>query len=82
MAEQIRVEEFVDNDTVYIREIYDNGSIVEYIKPDHTSEPVRPRLTENELIQAEILLNQVDIIAKQNEQDEVLAAILLNQMEV
>ena len=41
-----------------------------------------PELTETELIQAEILLNQADILAKQNEQDEVLAAILLNQMEV
>lgn len=38
--------------------------------------------TEEELLQAELLLNQVDIIAKQNEQDEVLATILLNQMEV
>ncbi len=34
-----------------------------------------------EEIQAQILLNQADIIAKQQEQDEVLAAILLNQME-
>jgi hypothetical protein len=38
--------------------------------------------TETELIQAELLLNQADIIAKQNEQDEVLAEILLNQMGV
>lgn len=38
--------------------------------------------TDTELIQAEILLNQVDILAKQNEQDEVLAEILLNQMGV
>lgn len=39
-------------------------------------------LTENEIIQAELLLNQIDIIAKQNEHDEVLAEILLNQMGV
>lgn len=45
------------------------------------SEPV-DETTEQELIQAELLLNQVDIIMKQNEQDEVLAEILLNQMEV
>ena len=38
--------------------------------------------TEDELIQAEILLNQAEIIAKQNEHDEVLAEILLGQQEV
>lgn len=37
--------------------------------------------TEDELIQAEILLNQAEIIAKQNEHDEVLAEILLGQQE-
>lgn len=46
-----------------------------------TEEPI-PEPTEQELIQAELLLNQIDIIAKQNEQDEVLAEILLNQMGV
>lgn len=43
---------------------------------------VKPEPSEEELIQAEMLLNQADIIAKQNEQDEVLAEILLNQLEV
>ena len=38
--------------------------------------------TEQELIQAEILLNQAEIIAKQKEQDEVLAELLLGQQEV
>lgn len=38
--------------------------------------------TENELIQAEMLLNQQEIIIKQNEHDEVLAAILLGQQTV
>ncbi len=38
--------------------------------------------TETELIQAEMLLNQQDIIIKQNEHDEVLAAILLGQQTV
>ena len=47
------------------------------------SEPVpEPEPTEQELIQAEILLNQAEIIAKQNEHDEVLAEILLGQQEV
>lgn len=48
------------------------------------------RLKEEELnrpisqdeIQAEILLNQADILANQNAQDEVLAEVLLNSLEV
>jgi hypothetical protein len=35
--------------------------------------------TENELIQAEILLNQAEIISKQKEHDEILAELLLGQ---
>lgn len=47
------------------------------------SEPVsEPEPTEQELIQAEILLNQAEIIAKQKEHDEVLAELLLGQQEV
>ena len=38
--------------------------------------------TETELIHAELLLNQQEIIIKQNEHDEVLAAILLGQQTV
>ena len=46
-------------------------------------EPIpEPEPTEQELIQAEILLNQAEIIAKQKEQDEVLAELLLGQQEV
>lgn len=41
-----------------------------------------PEPTEQELVQAELLLNQLDIMAKQAEHDEVLAEILLNQLEV
>ena len=37
---------------------------------------------EQELVQAEQLLAQAEIIAKQNEQDEVLAEILLNGLGV
>lgn len=37
---------------------------------------------ESEIAQAAILLNQQDIIIKQNEHDEVLAAILLGQQTV
>lgn len=56
-----------------------NGSSWESYTPEPQPEP---ELTEEEIIQGEMLLNQVQIIATQQEQDEVLAAILLNQMEV
>lgn len=52
-----------------------------YIGGAIKTEPV-PEPTETELIQAELLLNQMDIMAKQSEHDEVLAEILLNQLEV
>ena len=43
---------------------------------------VEPEPTDAELIRAELLLNQAEILAKQNEHDEVLAEILLNQLGV
>lgn len=46
----------------------------------YPEETVEPEISGEE-IQAQILLNQADIIAKQQEQDEVLAAILLNQVK-
>ena len=49
-----------------------------YPKP----EAVTPEPTNEELYQAETLLMQTEMLAVQKEQDEVLAAILLNQMEV
>ena len=54
---------------------YVNGVWVEVPQPE-------PEPTEEEIAQAEMLLMQTEIIAKQDEQDEVLAEILLNQMEV
>lgn len=58
--------------------MYVNG---EWLQQPKQPEPIYEP-TEQELIQAEILLNQADILAKQAEQDEVLAEILLNQMGV
>ncbi len=50
---------------------------------DENGEPIqREEIPEQEVLSAEILLNQQDIIIKQREQDEVLAAILLSQQEV
>ena len=54
---------------------YVDGEWVEVPQPE-------PEPTEEELAQAEMLLMGTEILAKQNEQDEVLAEILLNQMEV
>ena len=57
---------------------YVDGEWVEY-EPEPITEP---EPTEQEIMQAEMLLNQMQIISAQKEQDEVLAEILLNQMEV
>ena len=57
---------------------YVNGEWVEY-EPEPIPEP---EPTEQDIMQAEMLLNQMEIISTQQEQDEVLAEILLNQMEV
>lgn len=56
---------------------YVSGKWEEYIPELTESEP---EITGEE-IQAQIILNQAGIAAKQAEQDEVLAAILLNQMK-
>ena len=56
---------------------YIDGAIGYQEIVEETAEP-----TDEEILQAEILLNQAEILARQNEQDEVLAAILLNQVEV
>ena len=64
------------DDTVQIGDKVIDGIIV------GTYVPKEPEMTEQELIQAEISLNQAEIIAKQKEQDEVLAELLLGQQEV
>lgn len=53
---------------------YVNGAWKKY-----APEPTAKEITSDE-VQAQILLNQVQIIAKQQEQDEVLATILLDQV--
>lgn len=74
-------------------EIFTDINKIEYLDREYTVvnghfeieeslEKQEPEYTETELIQAELLLNQQDIIIKQNEHDEVLAAILLGQQTV
>ncbi|MBR3993370.1 MAG: hypothetical protein IKI92_05865 [Anaerotignum sp.] len=52
------------------------------MKSEKQSGESLPEPTEEEILQAELLLNQMEILANQNAQEETLAAILLNQMEV
>ena len=63
---------------------YENGQWVEYTPEPEIEEEIQADTepTEYELIQAELLLNQAEIMAKQNEHDEVLAEILLGQQTV
>lgn len=61
------------DDTVQIGDKVVDGKII------GTYRPKEPEPTETELIQAEILLNQAEIIGKQKEQDEILAELLLGQ---
>lgn len=70
---------FIDG-TEYTQEIYTNGLVV--LKSEKQSGESLPEPTEEEILQAELLLNQMEILANQNAQEETLAAILLNQMEV
>lgn len=69
--------ELASYDTSILGKKYVDGKWEDVEHPEEEAEP-----TEQEIIQAEMLLNQAEIIAKQNEHDEVLAEILLGQQEV
>ena len=60
---------------------YDNGTVERYLTGSDKPIEVDPEPTQEE-INAEMLLNQMDIMAKQEEQDQVLAEILLNGLGV
>lgn len=63
----------ISNDFDLSNKKYINGEWVDYV-PEVVDEP-----TDQELINAEILLNQADILSNQAFMDEVLAEILLSQ---
>lgn len=69
--------ELASYDTSILGKKYVDGKWEDVEHPEEEAEP-----TEQEIIQAEMLLNQAGIIAKQNEHDEVLAELLLGQQEV
>lgn len=73
-------EGFVGEDWVVIEE---SELIAEFgYNPFAVTEETMPEVSEQDEINARILLNQADILAKLNEQDEVQAQILLNQTGV
>ena len=65
----------IDEDFDLTNKKYINGEWVEY-----TPEPVIEEPSEQDTINAELLLNQAQIISSQGSMDEVLAEILLNQI--
>lgn len=78
----IETLEYEENGNVYVQNTYENGTVEKYLKPPEIM-PDPPYIpTDEEEAQAQILLNQADIMAKQEEQDEVLAALLLQGLEV
>ena len=72
------------NGVRYSFEEFDNGSVIK--RPYHRMEicedtKVEPPINQEDIM-AEILLSQAEILANQNAQDEVLAEMLLNSLEV
>lgn len=79
------VEEFEENGFIYTKETITNATTGEIIskaitlKNGNEINDIRP--SEQDVVNAEILLSNAEILSKLNEQDEVQAEILLNQME-
>lgn len=46
MPDIIKTEEFEQDGSIYIREYYDTGHIVETLKPQEVTEPIQPPETE------------------------------------
>ena len=68
--------ELASYDTGILGKKYVDGKWEDVEHQEEEAEPI-----DEEIIQAEMLLNQAEIIAKQNEHDEVLAELLLGQQE-
>ena len=67
----------IDEDFDLTNKRYIDRNWVEYVPKVSEIEEI----VSNEEIQAEILLNQAEIISKQNEHDEILAELLLGQQK-
>lgn len=88
MSKIINEKVLTINGDKYLISTYDNGAISKkrlVEKKDEiediASEIIDDCLSQEE-IQAQILLNQAEILTNQNAQDEVLAEVLLNSLEV
>lgn len=65
----------IDEDFDLTNKKYVDGKWIEYIPESDIEEEI----SDDEIIRAEMLLNQESIIAKQKEHDEILAELLLGQ---
>lgn len=86
-----RESEYIDDEglkhkVIQIMQVNEDGTEIERGKIDTTLPPEETETTEpveeptdEEIIQAEMLLNQQEILINQQSQDEVLAEILLGQ---
>ena len=80
--EIIQTETFTNENGVEMRkDTYINGMTITQMASLSEVEPIEPEPAESEILQAEMLLNQMEILSNQKSQDKTLAAILLNQME-
>lgn len=68
------------DDTVVIGMGYQNGIFGEYVAEPESIPTPEP--SEQEILQAELLLNQMTILDNQTSQDAVMAEILLGQLGV
>ena len=73
----------IDEDFDLTNKRYIDGNWVEYVPESNETENSKneTEISDDELIQAEMLLNQESIIAKQKEHDEILAELLLGQQK-
>lgn len=65
-----------------VSDYYLNGNLYEVVNGEFEVVKEKEPVSEQEQLQAEILLNQCNLLINQENQDAVLAEILLNQMGV
>ena len=73
----------IDEDFDLTNKRYIDGNWIEYVPESNETENSKneTEISDDELIRAEMLLNQESIIAKQKEHDEILAELLLGQQK-
>lgn len=76
----VKQEKIQEEGLEYLVTEYSNGTVTKELYSDKEPEPAEEPISQDE-INAEILLNQAQIMETQNAQDEVLAEILLNSVQ-